>query len=57
MKITPETRAVADAYFLIRHPGWSWHDLDSAPAEVVRMMRLIEHTEAEIAEARARSAR
>lgn len=55
MKLDAEQRGLADAYFLLRHPGWSWHDLHDAPADVVRLMRYIEHMEAQAAEARRRS--
>ena len=30
-----------DVLFLDRHPGWSWHDLDTAPDDVIEaLMRL-----------------
>ena len=41
---------LADALFLTRHPGWSWDDLQSAPSDVVRMMRLIDTVRAEVSD-------
>ena len=34
---------LADALFLLANPGWSWQDLQSAPDEVVQVLRLARH--------------
>ena len=34
--------AVADAFFLVNHPGWTYDDLHAAPADVIAMIRLID---------------
>jgi hypothetical protein len=31
--------------FLLDHPGWSWRDLQDAPAEVVAIIRKYDSTE------------
>lgn len=46
-------RRLADALFLHRHPGWSWDDLQNAPADVVALMRLVDQAETKAANARA----
>ncbi len=33
---------LADALFLHEHPGWSWRDLQDAPAVVVKHLRAID---------------
>ena len=30
---------LGDALFLVAHPGWSWRDLEEAPADVVALIR------------------
>jgi hypothetical protein len=42
--------ALADAYFLVDHPGWTWRDLEEAPEDLVDTMREIRN--ARIAQAR-----
>ena len=29
---------LADAMWLVGHPSWSWHDLQSTPADVIDLM-------------------
>lgn len=31
-----------DAMFLANHPGWSWRDLQDAPARVVAALKVID---------------
>ena len=35
-------RDLADAVFLADHPGWSWDDLQRAPADVVSLIREVD---------------
>ena len=33
---------LADALFLADHPGWSWSDLQTAPADLVNDIRAVD---------------
>jgi len=37
---------LADAVFLEDHPGWSWDELQRAPADVVELMRRVRRARA-----------
>lgn len=41
-----------DAYFLRRHPGWTWRDLQETPADIVDLMLLMDRMEADVAKSR-----
>ena len=38
---------LSDAIFLADHTGWSWDDLQAAPADIVDIMRLLEEKRSE----------
>lgn len=37
---------LSDALFLADHPGWSWSDLQSAPADLVADIRAVDRARA-----------
>lgn len=44
-----------DAHFLRRHPGWTWRDLQETPADIIDLMLLMDHMEADVAKSRSNS--
>lgn len=46
-------RDLADALWLVAHPGWSWRALQETPADVIELMNAAETMRAEMAEKRA----
>lgn len=45
--------ALADALWLVDHPGWTWRDLQETPAAVVDLMSRAEGMRADTAAKRA----
>lgn len=45
--------ALADALWLVAHPGWTWQTLQATPADVVDLMARAENIRADVAQKRA----